>query len=57
MLGPPFQTMIDQQLVLGLLLGNELHSTSSGSVQTSSLEIMADVKLGVQVCCSGGDAG
>ena len=54
---PPFQDVVVEQLVLGLLLGDECEGLCGSIVQVADFEIVADVELCVHVGCCCSDAG
>lgn len=57
LLCPPFQDVIVEQLVLGLLLGDECERLCGSIVQVADFEIVAYVELCVQVRRRSSDAG
>jgi hypothetical protein len=55
--GPCLQEMVIQQLILCLPLGEEVESGFGSAIWASILQIMPDVKLGIQISRDGSDAG
>lgn len=54
---PSFETVIDEESVSGLSLGDELHGFCGGFVRVTGPEVVSDVVFAIEVeCCRCGDA-